>query len=573
MSNDDANNALTITAIDKTRYIKADKSGRPVNKQVPRTIQTYSGAGGVTIDYDGSNDLLIRAGDLLFNLIVRFGPALQNIRNLKGRALTVHLYGATTRTVTLNTSPVLMNIDGTGLMQLSHVVPGDLKSKTISMYFVENDVIQVDYGASAASVVPYVMPVVTNVGLGAGIFRDSTFPSTLNFKSIIVGGLLSATPNANDITIRSTAFQPRPVTIHLPYGSGGILAVPLGHNPSGASGILEYDDPNRWTDGLIGASTSTTFGGTDPVAVVQFDPCPRKSESIVIPLILLAPTVPIERGFSLLTILYDAINVREKEFVVCANGSGTMGMYDPPVFAGSPLVARDYYNADINTGMYNNCIAANIKDNYYFLAESGNTTVFIKSLSVNSFGGGYGTYGLFDLATSTDWELGARISDMDFDETRSVLYVLQDTLPAKLLAIPIAPYEIFNTGVVEAGPTTPVLIGLANTDVPQCIAVDQKTGAIYISYSDVIGNRYIAEFAGLSEMTAPILTYFTGYNAGRFSMVVGSYYGRLYVHNDFDKQIAAVSWGKSLKDGLTVLNSLPVAYSSMSRNLYNMHYE
>ena len=44
-------NARLPSAISRKRYLKADKEGVPLDKQVPRTYQVYEGTGGETIDF------------------------------------------------------------------------------------------------------------------------------------------------------------------------------------------------------------------------------------------------------------------------------------------------------------------------------------------------------------------------------------------------------------------------------------------------------------------------------------------------------------------------------------------
>lgn len=138
------------------RYLRADKEGRPVNKQVPRTYQVYTGTGslGEILDYDGSDEVVIFADNLIGPLIIRFGPTRTNTRNWLGRVVKVQINGQTSQTITLNTSPVFMRLNGTTLNQLSHVIPGDNTSKTITVFFSSDTLWNVDYGSAVKSLIP-----------------------------------------------------------------------------------------------------------------------------------------------------------------------------------------------------------------------------------------------------------------------------------------------------------------------------------------------------------------------------------------------------------------------------------
>lgn len=86
MSSSLATNAA-LPGLDREYYLQVDKEGFPLNKQVPLSIQTYSGAGGVSIVPDGSDVLFISgtmAGALVINL-----TNTANYTNMIGRKLTV----------------------------------------------------------------------------------------------------------------------------------------------------------------------------------------------------------------------------------------------------------------------------------------------------------------------------------------------------------------------------------------------------------------------------------------------------------------------------------------------------
>lgn len=148
-------NADVTTPVSKIRYLRATKDGFPVDKQISRSIQLYTGAGGVgvTMDYDGSNDVVIFAANLTGDLIIRFCPSSVNDKyNLLGKEVKIHINGSTTRSITLSSSPSFMKINSTSLTQLSHVIIGDTLSKTVTVSFTTVDLWNVDYGSSVSSI-------------------------------------------------------------------------------------------------------------------------------------------------------------------------------------------------------------------------------------------------------------------------------------------------------------------------------------------------------------------------------------------------------------------------------------
>ena len=150
-----ASNAIVPTNSTRKHSLAATKDGEPLNRQVPRTLQVYSGVGGVTIDYDGSDDVLVLTSSFTGNLTIRFGPTAREIRNNLGREIKIHIPEATTRTITLDTSPAFMRLNGTNLTQLSHVIPGDLISKTITLSPTNVALWNLDYGSAVNSLNPF----------------------------------------------------------------------------------------------------------------------------------------------------------------------------------------------------------------------------------------------------------------------------------------------------------------------------------------------------------------------------------------------------------------------------------
>jgi hypothetical protein len=242
-----ARNAATITSVTKIRYLKSNKDGLPLDKQVPRSVQLYTGTGGAgeILDYDGSNDVVIMAGNLTGNLIVRFIPPADPSHkfNLLGREAKIHVSGATTRTITLSSSPSQMKINSTGLTQVSHVIMGDLLSKTVTVSFVTADMWNVDYGASVNSIAPAFFP-------NAQISRKPfLFPSGYGISSLIKGGVAPYTCTAAPGFVFPADSRLGYVEVDNPGGS-------VTYWPPSGHGDVIFNIPLTITDAL-GQSTVT----------------------------------------------------------------------------------------------------------------------------------------------------------------------------------------------------------------------------------------------------------------------------------------------------------------------------
>lgn len=90
-------NAYVGTPSERKRYLEVDKDGNLRNKQVPRTWEEYSGAGGVTVVPNGShsfNVLGILAGVLTLNCT--------DVSNFVGRSLMVTVRPGATQNVVIN---------------------------------------------------------------------------------------------------------------------------------------------------------------------------------------------------------------------------------------------------------------------------------------------------------------------------------------------------------------------------------------------------------------------------------------------------------------------------------------
>ena len=195
MSNPLAIDANVLSAVDKPRYLKVDGNGLPLNKQVPRSYQRYSGTGG-SLNYDGSNELLIFSDLLVAPLNVVLGPTISVIRSLIGRYLVLHVLGTSAQPITVTSTPALMVVSGTPGSTNSYVLPGGGIYKTVTIYFASSSQFVVD----SSGMLPGGLSV-SNVGGGVGtIFRDIT-SGTVNLKTLDPGTWMDIQNDSGLITI------------------------------------------------------------------------------------------------------------------------------------------------------------------------------------------------------------------------------------------------------------------------------------------------------------------------------------------------------------------------------------
>lgn len=76
--------------LDVVRYLRVDKEGVPLQKQVPTTVQTYTGAGNVAIVPDGSEVLWVNSTLASGVLTVDF-TSTANYNNYINRKLLVYV--------------------------------------------------------------------------------------------------------------------------------------------------------------------------------------------------------------------------------------------------------------------------------------------------------------------------------------------------------------------------------------------------------------------------------------------------------------------------------------------------
>lgn len=137
MASSIATDAVLLTPIDKERPLLVDKSGIPLNRQVPRTQQVYTGNGATPITFDGSNSLLITgalAGALTVNALT--------VNNLVSRMINVYVRGGVGQNVVIN-FPVA------GYLVYNRGTAGAITTLTIAAS-ANNQNVSIEFGATAA---------------------------------------------------------------------------------------------------------------------------------------------------------------------------------------------------------------------------------------------------------------------------------------------------------------------------------------------------------------------------------------------------------------------------------------
>lgn len=557
MSNPKANNAVLTTASNTKRYLRVDKDGVPLQRQVPRTRQIYTGTGGDRLIYDGSNDVIINQDNLNADLIFY----ITDLQNWVGRNFVLHLLGTTKQTITIDTSPVLMQIAGTALLQLTHVIPGDQLTKAIFIHISEDNVI-VDYGASSSSVVAPFMPTFVNIGGAAGVY-ESTAGTTVNLRSIRTNGFYMASiQNASTITIANN--QPlyrnhltRGSYAHLNLALDSFGLIELSDNRTIGIAIGSYSTQRDGSVTLLSAGTFTGPGNYS--SVISYVPSPRRTEMFDVPIIIsdfaLVKTYELFVRFT-----PNLANVFDKEFVSGSNTTGTLGMYDLSV---TPTVAKlmvDSKSNTVNLGANLSKVAFDIQDSilFYTLSTSPNVIRY-KTFADNLTGV------LFTVTGSTAWTVGANIADLEYNEHLSILFVLPDNPVGRLLGIPISPYAS-GSGTVIMGAITFSTLILPVGSVPHSLAICRCGLTYYISYKPLVGNVTITALNAFGNFVAT-QSLVTTFAAGTTSMMIGSR-STLLVQTSTTNQLYQLTQGKSIADGITLLYTMPSYMPSLCRNGY-----
>lgn len=537
MSNDLANNAVLLDPIDKPRYLAADKSGFPLNKQVPRTVQVYEGTGGEQIIYDGSSDILIKADDLVGDLEIILGPEIQNIRNLVNRCLSIQICGRTGNTISVDSQPVSMRINGTTAVESYHNIIGDNNSKTVTLYFSEEEYINLDYGAAVGTIIPPGaggIQTITNIGAGQTIATNNS-PTNVDLKSIVGGNNIRTSNNATTITVLSIVPTAAPVSIFYDYMN------PITVNFTGSyqtPDILNASivEPPAFDEGTVTILTSVTF---------TFTPAPRLTRSV-----LIVVRLTFNSGtFTTLVIklqprLTFSTDTNRDLSLATTTTDGALYQYDLQAFTLKPMINYDLTPV-VLPGVCT-CISMNVADNILYYVLSATPTVIEYYDFVTKLQG----LAVPNITTVGGWSFGAIIASMCYDQISNVLYAIGDINTGRILAFPAIPFDrgfggpFFGASASYSSPFIPV-----TGNIQQHIEIDSANKTLYGVVDPSAGDTQLRQLNGISgaATTNAIITVSSNQSAHCF---IGAS-GRLYVRGDTLKDIRRFNSG--VNGGNTIL--------------------
>ena len=551
-------NARLPSAISRKRYLKADKEGVPLDKQVPRTYQVYEGTGGETIDYDGSSEIVILSDLPNGPLTVALG---QIPSNLLGRWLTINVSGLMSSDLVIDALPALLAVAGTQTLEGVHTITGDRLYRSINIFFANPTIYLLEGGvASATSSVSGL-----NLGTGVGVFENNFGPTTLGFRSILGGYHIGSVLVGNDIVVNNTFPSSITTSITYPYGNTAIVGPQMFLLRDTNGVTVTTDVTDNFTEGRLTVLAPTTFTGPGPAyANVQYIPPPRQRTPVNITINLTRTVGGQFLASSVLKLVPNTSNVFNIEYITGTKTNGNLEMYQPTDNATERL-ARDQNGITISLPNNLSRHAMNIADNlvFYTLSTSQNIIRWF------CFSNG-GTNTLLDISKlATIYTAGSTIVGLEYVESQSLLLVLTNNPSSRIIGVPIVPYDPNLTNTLLMGPVSAsASLGLVSVNTMHSISVCPSTQQVYISYQPTTGNIVIGLFSpypnmnALQTFTVPVAT------GGVLSSLVHTTRGRLVMLLQTNNSIYTTIQSKGLLDGLTLFGAWPAFYPSLSRNGY-----
>lgn len=518
-----ATDAYIDTPSSRTWYLAADRNGYPVDKQVPRTHQNYTGTGG-TIDYDGSIEVNIDGDTLVSPLVIRLANgSVQRLRNLIGRVCTVNIRPGNLQTVSIVASPGLLSVNGTSLLQGTHIIPADGTAKSITLFFNSVSIVSMDYGASSTSVVASNLPEVSS--------QQVTYA----------------------------------------YGRPALLSTPSVYIPNGDTYDVTWSPLNPNSEGEIVAGTETlTVTGPGMVNVAAlYSPASGRTE----PTNVYATLSKGGNYYGSFTIQATPIlsNVYDFPFYSASNTNGTLKMLNLDSADTSRLAVNtegSIIDVD-NLGNTIRGIAISVRDSLIFFT-TGNQPAVVWCFSLIQ-----STLRLFvsmTTYTANFWSGGADIADIEYDEKNSCLYVMSNVNNRALTRIGIKPMDEIHRSnqAVETVSFTPRLLNVAGAVLMNSIAVCPKTSSLYIAHSRAANGLGIAVYSNFDSMTQLYL--YTSPVISPLRMSIGfTGMGDLLIHYQSDLSVYYVDNTRPLDataGDVVLAHTLPSFSWSLSRTCY-----
>lgn len=563
MSNPRADNATLLTPSSTKRYILATKEGTPLDRQIYRTYQTYTGTGG-TVVYDGSNELIIFANSLVSTLFVELATTAQQARNLNGRLLNVHVAGTTAQNVVLQSGTALMQIVGTNTSTNNFVLAGGSMYKSVSIYFHSQNIFMLDLGSSNAAVSS-----VANVGTGTGtIFRDIT-AGTINLKTLLAGGWIGFNNNANDITITNVCPVVYNVANQYTYNTrvliGSSFSIVVKDTRTYNVVLSSFTD---YEEGQVTLLNGPIVGPTSQTINFLFTPALRRAMKSIIRFNITTSIGGFLQNSPCEVEVYPNLdNVNNAEYMCGPYFVGDVGMYDPLHDPGVVRYATQEQGMGISLGANVTGYAVSIQDNVAFYTTKADRNIRWYSFSDQSTGI---LLNLAAAALSAHWTAGALVADIDYDERNSLLYVLPAVGNQRLCIIPILPFDVY-TGVMLTGPVTSRTMPYAATDTMYSIAVSQNTEEVFFSRKPNAANITITSLIPNGSTYVQTAAFVTVYAFAAPCKIMFGNKGTFIATFEDDNSVWTLDSGNSLSSGLSVQYNLILFMWSISRNGYG-HY-
>jgi len=473
--------------------------------------------------------------------------------------MTVHVIGPTAFVVSIRSNPANMAISGTTTISNLYNLPGDGLYKTVSVYFVDVNTFGLDPG-------PIMNTSVTNaanVGTGNGLLFRNITGTTLNLRTIRSGQWMNVSTFGDEVTVTSTPPIIYYNRVRYPYGQQTFVSpVNASLTDSRTYTVVPVGIDELSEGTIVSILTPSFIGPTLASVIFEFRPYPRRTEPVSVRFNLEttgpAQNVPVE------VVAYpNKVNVYDKEYVNGIHSDSSLGMYDPLVDPGTLTYTQYEGGGNITLPSSAIAIAANIQDNLIFYALQGSDWVYWLSYSTGA------SDKLFEVNSITgQWTSGATITDLEYDEKNSLLYVLPNAGDDNMLVVPVMPFETQVNDIV-LGPIASRRLPYASDTEMYSVAVSQNSDEVYFAAKpNASSEPYIYSclpngitYEQVAEVVAPISS------SRPVSIMIGSR-GTLYMQMEQDKMLRRANIDNTLESGLTDLYVLPEYLASMSRNCY-----
>lgn len=139
MTSTTATDATRITT-QKKRYLEVDRDNRPIDKQVPRTYQTYNGTGAEAVQLDGSDQFICESDLPAGPLVLSVGGQV-GIRNLLGRIIRLTFPLGIINDVDLDVAPGVLTVTQNGVPSNGYTFAGPMTPFDAELQFYEDSTV------------------------------------------------------------------------------------------------------------------------------------------------------------------------------------------------------------------------------------------------------------------------------------------------------------------------------------------------------------------------------------------------------------------------------------------------